>query len=97
MPKMTTIALVFFASMFFASMVWNGGARAQNAGFDAAPPPPERLAPGGAPGLANENNLTATGETAPHPGASQSAGPTQLDRNILKKDDEVQRGICSNC
>jgi hypothetical protein len=50
-----------------------------------------------ASGLLNENNLTATGETVPHPGVSQSGGTTELDIAIQRKDDRVERSICSNC
>lgn len=47
--------------------------------------------------LINRNYLTPTGETVPHPGASQGPGVTPLDRAIQQRDDKVQRGICSNC
>ncbi|VTZ25927.1 conserved exported hypothetical protein [Methylocella tundrae] len=50
-----------------------------------------------APNLINRDYLTPTGETVPHPGASQSAGVTTLDRAIQRRDDAVEKGICSNC
>ncbi len=48
-------------------------------------------------GLINQDYLTSTGETVPHPGASQGPGVTPLDRSIKERDDRVQRSICSNC
>jgi len=47
--------------------------------------------------LLNENNLTATGETVAHPGASQGAATTDLDRRIRRRNDRVDQSICSNC
>lgn len=95
MLKNIWIALFFWAGVFCAGVFWTGmanrGAHAQGAGLDTAAPAPERK------GLLNENNLTATGETVPHPGASQGPGTTQLDRNIEQKDDRLQNSICSNC
>ena len=87
MLKTTSIALFFWAGA--ATLT----AHAQGAGLDAAGPPLEHRATG----LLNENNLTATGETVPHPGASQGAGTTELDRNIKRKNDQLENSICSNC
>jgi len=74
--------------------VWTGSpaALAQNSP-DPFGPGPERKADH----LINERNLTATGKTVPHPGLPQSSGTTGLDRQIEKKDDKVERSICSNC
>jgi hypothetical protein len=47
--------------------------------------------------LLNENNLTATGQTVAHPGASQGAATTDLDRGIERQNDRVSQSICSNC
>jgi len=47
--------------------------------------------------LLNENNLTSTGETVPHPGASQGAATTDLDRQIGRENDRLDQSICSNC
>jgi hypothetical protein len=47
--------------------------------------------------LLNENYLTSTGETVPHPGASQGAATTDLDRRIGRRNDHVVQSICSNC
>jgi hypothetical protein len=58
--------------------------------------------PGPAPrhkteGLLNENYLTPTGETVAHPGASQGAATTDLDRRIGRRNNHVVQSICSNC
>ena len=50
-----------------------------------------------ATGLLNENYLTSTGETVAHPGASQGAATTDLDRRIKQENDRVSQSICSNC
>jgi hypothetical protein len=47
--------------------------------------------------LLNQNYLTATGETVAHPGASQGAATTDLDRRIEQQNDRVSQSICSNC
>jgi len=85
MLKTTWIALCFL------SVIGVADARAQ-AG-DAAGTPRERKATG----LLNQDNLTATGETVPRPGVPQASGTTVLDRAIQKRDDRLERGICSNC
>jgi hypothetical protein len=47
--------------------------------------------------LLNENYLTSTGETVPHPGVSQGAATTDLDRRIRQRNDRIDQSICSNC
>jgi hypothetical protein len=47
--------------------------------------------------LLNENHLTSTGETVPHPGISQGAGTTDLDRRIGRRNERIDRSICGNC
>jgi hypothetical protein len=47
--------------------------------------------------LLNENYLTATGETVAHPGASQGAATTDLDRRVRRRNDRIDQSICSNC
>lgn len=68
-------------------------AKAQENAPDPFGPGPEMKADH----LINQRNLTATGKTVPHPGLPQSSGNTGLDRKIEKKDDKVERSICSNC
>jgi hypothetical protein len=85
MLKTTWIALCFL------SIIGVAAARAQVG--DPAGPQRERKPTG----LLNEDNLTATGETVPHPGVPQASGTTVLDRAIQKRDDRLERGICSNC
>ena len=47
--------------------------------------------------LLNENYLTSTGETVPHPGVSQGGATTDLDRRIEQQNNRVDQSICSNC
>jgi len=47
--------------------------------------------------LLRKNYLTSTGETVPHPGESQGAPTSPLDRRIEQKDNLLDRSICSNC
>jgi hypothetical protein len=49
------------------------------------------------PRLLNENYLAPAGETVPHPGASQGAATTDLDRPIEQKNNLLEQSICSNC
>jgi len=48
-------------------------------------------------GLLREKNITSTGATVPHPGVSQSNGPTPLDRGIERENDKIQSSICKGC
>jgi hypothetical protein len=50
-----------------------------------------------ATGLLNEKYLTTTGQTVAHPGASQGAATTDLDRGIEQRNDRINQSICSNC
>jgi hypothetical protein len=47
--------------------------------------------------LLRQDNITATGATVPLPGASKGAGETPLDRQINKRNDQIDQSICSNC
>ena len=47
--------------------------------------------------LLNQNYLTPTGETVPHPGVSQGAATTDLDRRIEQQNNRIEQSICSNC
>ncbi len=46
--------------------------------------------------LLRQNNITSTGATVPHPGASQGAGPTSLDIGIERENDRIE-SICKGC
>ncbi len=67
--------------------------QAQTDGSDAANAASERKPTR----LLNENNLTSTGETVPHPGASQGAATTDLDRQIGRENDRLDQSIGRNC
>ncbi|WP_374307276.1 hypothetical protein [Methylocella sp.] len=47
--------------------------------------------------LLNRDYITSTGETVPKPGQPQSSGETPAERKIEKRDDKIDRSICSNC
>ena len=49
-----------------------------------------------ATGLLNRNYLTSTGETIAHPGASQGAATTDLDRRIGRQNDRVEAAIATD-
>jgi hypothetical protein len=61
------------------------------------PDPADASSRGNATRLQNKNYLTSTGETVPHPGASQGAGTTDLDRIIRRKNNRLDQSICGNC
>ena len=83
--------LKFFAVILAVSMA-SAAAHGENNGLVA----PELSKP--TPGhLLDQDYLTSTGATVPHPGASQSAGPTPLDRAIEEQDNKIDNSICSNC
>ena len=72
-----------------------GGALAQ----DVVPPgdvPARDLPANGGTGL-RTGNIATTGQTVPHPGASQGAGVTPMDRGIEQEDTKIQSGICKGC
>ena len=86
MSRALWVAVLLAAAAAFA-------ARGQ-AGGSAGTGPDERA---GQSELSNKNNLTSTGETVPHPGASQGAPTSNLDRRIEEQNDRIEKGICSNC
>jgi hypothetical protein len=47
--------------------------------------------------LLNQNYLTSTGETVVHPGVSQGAPTSNLDRWIEQQNNRLDQSICSNC
>ena len=88
MAKLKFIAVILAASM--ATVTAHG--QDKSGGYVA----PERSRP--APGqLLDQDYLTSTGETVPRPGASQSAGPTALDRAIGRQDNKIDNSICNGC
>jgi hypothetical protein len=78
-----------FVALLCATVAGITVVRAQT-GTDPAPRPK-------ATRLLNENYLTSTGETVPHPGVSQGAATTDLDRRIRQRNDRINQSICSNC
>ncbi len=88
MVKTRQTAVNFIAQIFVAAL----GAAAQ-AQSPSTPPGREQ----GAATLLNKDYLTSTGATVPHPGAPQGTGVTPLDRGIQQRDNQVEKGICSNC
>ena len=51
-----------------------------------------------APGhLLDQDYLTSTGATVPHPGVPQASGPTPLDRSIQRQDNQIDNSICTGC
>jgi hypothetical protein len=83
---------LFFALLF---MTTSGtfAVQAQATGPDIA----DAASRGKSTRLLHENYLTSTGETVPHPGASQGAATTDLDRLIEQKNNRLDQSICSNC
>jgi len=88
MAKLKFIVVILAASM--ASIAAHG----QDNGGGLVAPELSKPAPGH---LLDQDYLTSTGETVPRPGASQSAGPTPLDRAIQQQDNKIDNSICSNC
>lgn len=73
----------------FLAFLGLGTAFAQSSRNDMGPPDTSRLLRG--------RNITGTGATVPHPGVPQGSGPTELDLNIQKRDNQELNSICSNC
>lgn len=87
MAKPGLLALIIYAGL-------TGIALAQGSAASSALPPGEPRAP---ETLLRSDHITATGATVPLPGRSQSAGQTELDRNIERKDTAIQNSICKGC
>ncbi len=83
---------LFFA-LLFMTVSGTLAVQAQTPGSDAANAASQRRPTR----LLNENYLTPTGETVPHPGVSQGAPTSNLDRQIWREDNRLDRSICSNC
>ena len=88
MAKLTFIAVILAASI--ASVAAYG----QDNGGGYVAPELSKPTPGQ---LLDQDYLTSTGETVPRPGASQSAGPTALDRAIEQQNNKIDNSICSGC
>ena len=88
MARLKFIAVILAASM--ASVAAYG----QDNSRGLVAPELSRPAPGQ---LLDQDYLTSTGETVPRPGASQSAGPTALDRAIGQQDNKIDNSICNGC
>jgi hypothetical protein len=82
-----------YFTLLFMTASGTVAVQAQTTGFGGAGPAPRHKAAR----LLNENHLTATGETVAHPGASQGAATTGLDRRIEQRNDLVNQSIFSNC
>ena len=88
MAKLILIAVILAAPMAGVA------AYGQENGGRYVAPEISRPAPGH---LLDQDYLTSTGATVPRPGASQSAGPTPLDRAIREQDNKIDNSICSGC
>jgi hypothetical protein len=88
MAKLKFIVVILAASM--ASIAAYG----QDNGGGLVAPELSKPTPGH---LLDQDYLTSTGETVPRPGASQSAGPTPLDRKIEQQDNKIDNSICTGC
>ena len=78
-----------FVALLCATVTGITGVQAQTGTAPAHRPKATRLL--------NENYLAATGETVDHPGASQGAASTDLDRRIEQQNNRIDQTICSNC
>lgn len=88
-----------FIGVVLASLAGAGlaGSTAGALAQDQAPAAPSQDDPAGAGPGVRSGNITATGQTVPHPGASQSAGTTSLDKGIQAEDNKIQSSICKGC
>lgn len=72
-------------------MMMGGPAAAQTTGN-----PPRVPTQNGGAGI-RSGFITSSGETVPHPGASQSGGTTALDKGVERQDNRIESGICKGC
>jgi hypothetical protein len=87
-------SLRFFAVILLAATMAGAVAYGQDNGGGLVAPEISKPAPGH---LLDQDYLTSTGATVPRPGASQSAGPTPLDRAIQQQDNKIDNSICNGC
>ena len=86
-------SLKFIAVILLAATA-GAAAYGQDNGGGLVAPEISKPAPGH---LLDQDYLTSTGATVPRPGASQSAGPTPLDRAIQQQDNKIDNSICNGC
>ena len=86
--------LKFIAVILLAATMAGAAAYGQDNGGGLVAPEISKPAPGH---LLDQDYLTSTGATVPRPGASQSAGPTPLDRAIQQQDNKIDNSICNGC
>jgi hypothetical protein len=63
----------------------------------AGPAVAQDLSPNQSGASVRTSHITATGETVPNPGMSQSGGTTPLDRGIQAEDNKIDNSICKGC
>ena len=86
--------LKFIAVILLAATMAGAAAYAQDNGGGLVAPEISKPTPGH---LLDQDYLTSTGATVPRPGASQSGGPTPLDRAIQQQDNKIDNSICNGC
>jgi hypothetical protein len=93
MGKLGVTVFTFSFAIFAGQSVFAGpqSLPSQDGGSTATAPHSDSA------GLLRQNNITSTGATVPHPGVSQGAGPTPLDRGIERLNDKIDSSICKGC
>jgi hypothetical protein len=84
---------IILKTAFVVAVIASGSAYAQTTTANS----PTQTSNPSVQGLANQNNLTSTGATVPHPGASEDSVPTLTGRSIHDGNDRVEHSICKNC
>ena len=88
------MAKLKFMAIILTALIASVAAHGQDNGGGLVAPELSKPTPGH---LLDQDYLTSTGETVPRPGASQSAGPTPLDRAIQQQDNKIDNSICTSC
>jgi hypothetical protein len=88
------MAKLKFMAIILTALIASVTAYGQDNGGGLVAPELSKPTPGH---LLDQDYLTSTGETVPRPGASQSAGPTPLDRAIQQQDNKIDNSICTSC
>ncbi len=89
MTRLKCVAVILLAAPMTSIAAYG-----QDNGGGLVAPELSKPAPGS---LLDQDYLTSTGATVPRPGASQSAGPTPLDRKIEQQDNKIDNSICNGC